>query len=102
MGNQSKRDGKRKTSELVVETAMSMPALLAAVVHDGGGSVKIPFEVLAKVADELQLDVSPVEDGVLLVTRYKPEIVRPGLVVPEGLAGIADLGEVAEMQPPEG
>jgi hypothetical protein len=92
MGNKSKRPGKPgKTSDLVVDTATSAPAMLAAMVHDAGGAISISFDVLAKVADELLLHVTTTPEGVRLWTTVKP-IIRPQLEVPEGPAGIADLG----------
>lgn len=96
MGNKSKRPQKRPRqpgamSDLVVDTVTSAPAMLAAMVHDKGGAVSISYDVLAKVADELLLNVTQTPEGVRLWTTLKP-IVRPQLEVPEGPAGIADLG----------
>jgi len=90
MGNQSKRHGLGKTSELVVSTTMSAPAMLAAMVHDAGGAVSISYDVLAKVADEILLHVTTTPEGVQLTTTLKP-IIRPQIEVPEGPAGIVDL-----------
>jgi len=66
--------------------------MLAAMVHDAGGAVSISFDVLAEVADELLLNVAVTPEGMQLTTTLKP-IVRPALEVPEGPAGIADLGQ---------
>lgn len=95
MGNKSKRPGLGPTSELVATAATSAPAMLAAMVHDAGGAVSIGYDVLAKVADELLLNVTTTPEGVQLTTTLKP-IIRPQLEVPEGPAGIADLGQPAQ------
>ena len=99
MGNKAKRPG--QTSELVAATASSAPAMLAALVMQMGGRVLMSFEALAQVADQVNMTVATTAEGMLLQTHLKP-IITGQVEVPEGPAGVADLGASAEntAQPP--
>jgi len=89
MGNKAKRPG--QTSELVAATASSAPAMLAALVMQMGGRVLMSFEALAQVADQVNMTVATTAEGMLLQTHLKP-IITGQVEVPEGPAGVADLG----------
>jgi len=92
MGNKAKRPGVGKTSELVAASNQTAMAAIAVLVDAMGGRLQVSYTDLMVIADKCNLQVTTTDTHVVYTTRLKPQITRPGLIVPEGPAGIADLG----------
>jgi len=93
MGNKSKRPGGiGKTSELVAASNQTAMAAIAVLVDAMGGRLQVSYTDLMVIADKVNLEVTTTDTHVVYTITLKPQIARPGLIVPEGPAGIADLG----------
>ena len=92
MGNKSKRPGGiGKTSELVAASNQTAMAAIAVLVDAMGGRLQVSYTDLMVIADKVNLQVTTTETHVVYTTTLKPQILEPGLIVPEGPAGIVDL-----------
>jgi len=97
MGNKSKRPGGiGKTSELVAASNQTAMAAIAVLVDAMGGRLQVSYTDLMVIADKCNLQVTTTPTHVVYTTTLKPQIARPGLIVPEGPAGLADLGASPE------
>lgn len=95
MGNKSKRPGGiGKTSELVAASNQTAMAAIAVFVDAMGGRLQVSYTDLMVIADKVNLEVTTTDTHVVYTTRLKPQVLKPGLIVPEGPAGLTDLGAV--------